>query len=168
MEPNTIWRVEEEGGDAILKRRQVAAIVSIALISFLIGTTVNLLTMAKDRGVNPFDRVWEAVFEIEDRLDSVECDNKTGFVNAPAYDSGWESTGVGEEIVFPHNLNTTEVFVHVIGKDIGETYKIHQFEYGATYWAYWHKLDLNNISVTADYPWDYVRVMIWIIQELPI
>ncbi|MCK5593475.1 hypothetical protein KAI31_05190, partial [Candidatus Bathyarchaeota archaeon] len=60
------------------------------------------------------------------------------------------------------------IFVYVIGEDIGETYKIHQFEYGATYWAYWHKLDLNNISVTAGYPWDYVRVMIWMIQELPI
>ena len=110
MEPNTIWRIEGKGGDAILKRRQVAAILSIALISFLIGTTVDLLTMAKDRGANPFDRVWEAIFELEDRLDSVECDNKTGFVNTPAYDSGWETTGGGEEMVYQIRLTALLYF----------------------------------------------------------
>lgn len=139
--------------------------MTIAVISFLVGSTFNVITMAKDRGGNPFDDIWEAIHDLEDRLDSIECCNKIGFVNTPAYDSGWRSIGEGGEIVFTHNLNTTEVFVYLIGKDADDTLGIHQYQYGEMYWAYWHKLDSNNISVTAFSPWDYVRVMIWRISE---
>ena len=150
----------------MFKKKQVLTLVSIAVISFIIGTMFNAIAMAKDGG-NPFDKIWEAIYDLEERLESIECCNKAGFLNAPAYDSGWITIEEGEETVFTHNLNTTEVFVYMIGKDTDQIYKIHQYEYGGTYWAYWHNLDSNNISVTAEWPWDYVRVMIWRIPEPP-
>jgi hypothetical protein len=149
----------------MIRKKQVIPMATIAVISFIIGTMFNAVTMATGRGGNPFDEIWEAIYDLEDQLDSIECGNKTGFMSAPAYDSGWLSMKEGEETVFAHNLDTTEVFVYVIGKDTEEIYKIHQYEYGGTYWAYWHKLDSNNISVTSYYPWDHVRVIIWRIPE---
>lgn len=57
-----------EGGDVMLKKRQLLPMVGIAVISFLIGTTFNTAALAKDGG-SPFDKVWETFsglqFEIE-------------------------------------------------------------------------------------------------------
>ena len=119
---------------------------------------------------NPFDALWDAFSGLESRIEALEEQPlpQQGFLTAPAFDSGWESVGEGGEIVFAHDLGTTEVFVYLVGRDIDDTLGIHQYEYAGMYWAYWHKLDSNNISVTA-YPgsWDEVRVMIWRIPEQP-
>ena len=88
-------------------------------------------------------------------------------MTAPAYDSGWVSGEEGEELVFTHNLGTTNVLVYLTGNDTDGMLGIHQYEYGGVGWAYWHNLDSNNISVTAEHPWDSIRVMIWRIPEQP-
>ncbi len=139
--------------------------MAVAAVSFLIGSILSVIAIDKGDGGNPFDQIWEAINTLEGQLDSIECGNKTGFFTTPAYDSGWISAEGGGEIVLTHNLGTTEVFVYLVGKDKDGTLGIHQFEYGGMYWAYWHNLDSNNISVTVYPTWDYVRVMIWKIQD---
>jgi len=65
----------EEGGDIMVKKKQVATTVSIALICFLIGTivNVNLMTNAKQddddkRGI-PF--IWDAIYGLQAEVESL-------------------------------------------------------------------------------------------------
>jgi len=51
----------------MIKKKQVIAILSIALISFLIGTGV-----ASDGG-NPFEAIWTAVYDLESKVDVLEA-----------------------------------------------------------------------------------------------
>ena len=51
-----------------------------------------------------------------------------GFLVAPAYDSGWFLADLGQWNTFYHGLNTTELFVYVIGREA--SWDIHQFNYG--------------------------------------
>lgn len=122
--------------------------------------------MDKGHGGNPLDQIWERIYALEDQVGSIECGNKSDTLAVPAYDSGWVSTE-GGTITFSHNLGTTEVLVYLIGNDTSGALGIHQFQYGEMYWAYWHNLDANSIEVTAYPPWDYVRVILWKIQEPP-
>ena len=186
----------------MLKKKQVVAIVSVALVCFLIGTS-----MASDGG-NPWNRVWEEIYVLQSGMEwthveietlhedvqildnsVVELQSKVntlearveelegqmlpqGFVSAPAYDSGWISIDEAVETVFTHNLETREVFVYLIGKDLDQGYEINQRWYGVdgTGGAFWYKLDSNNITIkrgSNSVTWDYVRVMIWRIQEPP-
>jgi len=232
----------------VIRKKQVIVVMSIALVSFLIGTS-----MATDGG-NPWDKVWTAIIELQNRvnnlnstltsemerldakivdlqgqievlqsdigtlqtridsldasllrleayletriitvetslielqskMDTLEADveeleNQSippGFVSAPAYDSGWLSIEQGEELFLTHNLNTTEVYVYMIGKS--DVYGVHQQSYGGNEvdgrWrsARWYT-SATCISVyrfeydtDAVCQWNYVRVMIWIIQE---
>jgi len=157
---------KEYGGDTVIRRKRIVTLATVVVVSFLLGSAFSCITLAKDGSGNPFDKIWEAIFALEDRVDSIgSCDN-AGFVSSPAYDSGWVSVG-GGEIVFTHDLGTTDVFVYLTGKDLDDTLGIHQYEYGGVAWAYWHNLDETNITVTADSPWDYIRVMIWEIQQPP-
>jgi hypothetical protein len=151
----------------MIRKKQAITLVTIIVISFLVGGTFSFVTMAKDGGGNPFDKIWEKIYALEDRLDSIGGGDMAGFMDSPAYDSGWVSVGAGGELVFTHNLGTTEVFVYITGKDVDDTLGIHQYEYGGVGWAYWHNLDATNINVTAYPPWDHVRIMLWKIQESP-
>jgi len=54
----------------VFKKKQVLAIVSIAVISFLIGTTLNV--MATDSGGNPWDKIWEALNNLQGRVKNIE------------------------------------------------------------------------------------------------
>ncbi len=54
----------------MFKKKQILTVVSIAIISFLIGTTFNV--MANDFGGNPFDKIWEAIYDLDERLRAVE------------------------------------------------------------------------------------------------
>lgn len=56
----------EKGGDTLFKKKQVAMILSFVLISFLVGTSV-----ASDGG-NPWKKVWEAIYGLQGRVDSIE------------------------------------------------------------------------------------------------
>ena len=52
------------------KKRQAVMIVSIAVVSFLIGTMFNA-TVATYGG-NPWNRVWEAIYELEAQVDKLK------------------------------------------------------------------------------------------------
>jgi len=51
----------------MIKKRHIVAIVSIAVISFLFGTTLNV-TVASD-GENPFDTLWGAIHGLQSGMD---------------------------------------------------------------------------------------------------
>jgi len=52
------------------RKKQVVTMVSIAIISFLLGTSVNFVATARDR--NPFDEIWKAIYDLQRRVESIE------------------------------------------------------------------------------------------------
>ncbi len=114
----------------------------------------------------------------QDFLDSLEgeqgppgvitIENFTGFLPAPAYDSGWVDVppGYGQWITFEHNLNTTEVLVYFIRNNSEEL--VTQLNYGE--WMQWSKLTENEISVVVQWAatpltYDEMRIMLWKISK---
>jgi hypothetical protein len=109
--------------------------------------------------------------------------NMSGWLPSPAYDSGWLNNwvaGVDYQLIsLTYELNTTEVFVYVLGRvneTIGEfeNGSIHQFAYGGllgplggnagVFWV----LSGNEIKLYRlpnDEYWHEVRVMIWKIPQ---
>ncbi len=124
-------------------------------------------------------------FDLLTRVGELEAKNLTQFIGRPAYDSGWVKLLIEEETPFEHNLNTTNVLVYIIGSKYSTGLDPHQHAYGG--WAdtnvgwdkyegvWWHDLTTTHIKVfrTRDddvldnqYPWNYVRVMMWKIKNL--
>lgn len=107
--------------------------------------------------------------------------NNTRGLGPPDYDSGWRSIPVGQELYLTHNLNTTELFVYFIGRQVwdgndvmhqhcfgGDTVHLEPSERG----AFWNAPTNKTIQLyrggsdTSDFfHWDYVRVLIWKIPE---
>lgn len=101
-----------------------------------------------------------------------------GFLVAPAFDSDWLGNWTETDDLYfinlTHGLNTTEVFVYMIGRFENES--IHQFAYGGLYYlchdygVFW-VLTENKIQIFRlqpdDAPWAWleVRVMIWKITQ---
>jgi hypothetical protein len=98
-----------------------------------------------------------------------------GMINKPAFDSNWTYIEQDQTVIFPHGLNTTEVFVYMIGKtnQTASPY-IHQIDYGGEInfgfqtGVYWY--DLTSMSITvhrrlSDSNWDQVRIYMWKIPE---
>jgi hypothetical protein len=104
----------------------------------------------------------------------VTIENFSGWVSAPAYDSGWVSIYMNSsENAFYHGLNTTNLLVYILRNTttIFNYWGIYE-NFGMSEPATWWRLTSNNqILVTAmDIPGgnvesDYIRVMIWKISE---
>jgi hypothetical protein len=109
-----------------------------------------------------------------------------GFLVAPAYDSGWISNWTDWEglhlINLTHGLNTTEVFVYVVGRfnqtiDVFENESIHQFAYGwsfaglgaGPYGVFWvlteNEIAIYKGSAFEGIDWYEVRIRIWKITQ---
>ena len=94
-------------------------------------------------------------------------ENMSGWISAPAYDSGWRDiSNYGQWHTFEHNLNTTEVQVYIIRNNSQES--ITQVKYGE--WMHWSKLTENEISVQLQWlggplTYDKIRIMIWKIPQ---
>ena len=114
------------------------------------------------------------VEELEIKLDILNA-TKLG---KPDYDTfeeygGWAQLPTGEDKMFTHNLDTTNVLVYMVGYHPNTSPYIHQIEYGGNdglgrFGVYWHDLTTTSIYVhrnTNDGTWQYVRVMIWKIPE---
>ena len=56
----------------MFKKKQVLTLIGIAIISFLIGTTLSNATLAIDVGGNPFDKIWGAITELQARVTAIE------------------------------------------------------------------------------------------------
>jgi len=91
-------------------------------------------------------------------------ENMSGWLTAPAYDSGWVSNiTYGSYNEFVHGLNTTKLFVYIMG-NTSEWTGISQVHYGDDLW--WCQLTDNAIWVYAERIWHQeIRVMLWKIQE---
>lgn len=96
-----------------------------------------------------------------------------GFVNVPAFDSGWVAPNINDETFIEHDLGTTEVLVFITGNDT-EFNTIHQFRYGGDLTMAprykgvgWFNMNSTHISLWTyldEVRWDYVRVRMWRIQ----
>ena len=154
----------EKGGDILLKRNQVFTLVTIAVMSFLIGTMSS--AMATERG-NPWDRVWTAITGLESRVETLEEQSLAppGFITAPAYDSGWLVIQPAQVLTISHNLGTEEVFIYLLGKaESGYIHQITQGSHGVSV----HWIHANEIAIWRhpyDEIWHQVRVQIWKIPE---
>ncbi len=167
----------------MLKKRYMV----VGILAFCLTTTlfIGIATSGKKE-----DPLWTTISELqadvdslnatiaeqEARISELESQPTTGFLSRPAYDSGWTSIAKDQEIIFYHNLNTTEVLVYIIGCAGGEwaDYGIHQIEYGGAWYgdvgAGWCQINNTAIHVIRghnDNVWHSVRVMIWKIQLLP-
>jgi uncharacterized protein YxeA len=99
----------KRGGDNSMKK-QVLIIVSVALASFLMGTTFSVI--ASD-GENPFVKIWQAIYNLQGRVENVEES-----MNEESYDSGWIdiTDKCGQYFNITHNLNSTDVMVDIQGR----------------------------------------------------
>jgi hypothetical protein len=111
---------------------------------------------------------------IQGRPGVFTIENMSGWLPAPAYDSGWVSIYMNSsENAFYHGLNTTNLLVYILRNTttIFSFWGIYE-SWGMNGPATWWRLTSNNqILVTAmDIPGgnvesDYIRVMIWKISE---
>ncbi len=112
-------------------------------------------------------------------------ENMSGWLPAPAFDSGWVSNWTDEveylRISLYHGLNTTDVFVYVVGRlnqtiEVWENGSVHQFAYGGLFGrlgggagVFWvlgeSKIELYRLIPDSVVPWHEVRVLIWKVQE---
>jgi hypothetical protein len=135
---------------------------------------VYLLTRYGTKGtpVN-WTKLLDDVDELRGRVEALE--NQTGWLPAPAYDSGWVSLTPASWLTLEHELGTTEVLVYMTANTSLGDYGLNQAFYGGFFWnmtfnhgALWCKLNNNNISLIryqGDYHWEQVRVRMWRIQE---
>jgi hypothetical protein len=91
-------------------------------------------------------------------------------LSKPDYDSGWISIAPGQTMTLVHALNTTNVFVYMVGMDADMN--LLQSDYGWNlggsadlhYGAAWDTLNTSSINVMRgayDSNWALIRVMIW-------
>lgn len=152
----------------MFKKKQVLAMVGIAILSFVIGSMFNV--MANDSGGNPWDKVWTSINELESKVETLEAQlPQQGFLTAPAYDSGWiDVWGNWGTHTFEHGLNTTDVFVYILRK--------HSHNGIQPFWAYevaggneyWRPLTRQNITLFINMAGglsDEIRIRMWIIPE---
>jgi len=166
-----------EGGDK-LKKKQVLTMMSIAVVSFLFGTTFSFTATVTGDSGSPWDNVWTTISELQSQVETLTDQVETleeqlqpqGFMTAPSYDSGWVSAFDPGSIyhTFEHGLNTTNVLVSVVSND--DDLGINQ----VWYWSEggrmrWFNLTKNNIllEIHGSVPSDEIRVMIWKISEPP-
>lgn len=56
----------------MMLKKKVIIIVTIALVSSLTGAIFGLVSIAIGEGGNPFDKIWEAIYGLDERLTAVE------------------------------------------------------------------------------------------------
>ena len=88
--------------------------IGIVIVIALMAGTIFVASGASDG--NPWSRVWSAIFGLQDRVETLESQAPLpqGFINAPAYDSGWIALPENLWIVIQHDLNTTDLLVYVL------------------------------------------------------
>jgi len=151
----------------MLKKKQVLTIVSIAAMSFLIGTMFSV--MASDGG-SPWDRVWASITGLESRVETLEEQSlPQGFITAPAYDSGWVHLNNGWS-TFQHGLDTTEVFVYITGNESNAIPPYINQLWMSDSSAWWRIESENELllylsSGCSQHDYNFVRVRIWKISE---
>jgi len=144
------------------------------------GTAVNRTALLNLQ--SQIDDLKASVYELRTKINSlnatvVELETELAILDAiklgkPDWNNtDWTSLPKGGEVIFTHNLNTTNVLVYMIGKKDSQDPYIHQMDYGGLWsgsWngAYWKNLTPTTITVHRhgdDNNWNYVRVFMWIL-----
>ena len=119
--------------------KRIIKIGTIIAVLFLAGT---LITVSGVPNGDPWQEVWDAISGLQDRVQTIENQlPQPGFMNTYAYDSGWINiTGmVGQNIVFNHNLGSSDIIVEIQGRTTA-TGGIHQKYLGlSSYTSGWSK-----------------------------
>jgi len=71
----------------MLRKKQVLILVSIAVMSFLVGTMFNFTIIATGGSGSPWDRVWTTISELQSKVDSlnaslIELENRVNQLEA--------------------------------------------------------------------------------------
>jgi len=139
----------------------VFAIVTSSLLSTLVATQWGIAQGPKgDKG----DTGPQGEQGPQGPADVFTVENLSGWLSAPAYDSGWVLSD-GEWVTLNHNLGTTEVLVHLIGNDVDEEYGKSINHYGYGMYVMWQNLNTTHIEVYVDGYAQYARVQLWKISE---
>jgi len=56
----------------MFKKKQFITIFTVGLISFLLGSLFSVTAITTDKGGGPFDKIWEAIYGLEERQDRAE------------------------------------------------------------------------------------------------
>ena len=104
---------------------------------------------------------------------AADDERKPGLFPAPAWNSGWQSLGVGESIILSHGLggNPDDYLVDLLFKDVNDGYERNINSYGMrwfTHGAFYSNLTSSIITVTRgteDVYADFIRVRIWIVSS---
>jgi hypothetical protein len=146
------------------------------------GTPINKTALLLEL-LSRIDSLNASLIALESRVEALET--ALAKIREPDYDSGWVTVKAGERLDLTHNLNTTEVFVYVVGRyGPPDNTTIHQIYYGGyCYYLYdgtghvyasvdqgleWIGLTNTTIALyrhSDDFYWQQVRVMIWKIKE---
>ena len=92
-----------------------------------------------------------------------KIENMSGLLPTPAYDSGWRVANDTEWISIQHDLNTTNLVVHLIGN---YSAGIHQLKNNE--WVWWRIVSADELLVYQNpiyTQWEQFRVMIWKIAD---
>jgi hypothetical protein len=87
-------------------------LVSIAVVSFLIGTMFNAITVAKKDGGNPLDEIWEAIYDLQTQVGELE-EGQPQVITVTGHPQPWhrlEPTGWTDLLSIPNvtiSENTT-------------------------------------------------------------
>ena len=152
----------------MLKKKQVITVVSIAAISFLIGTLFNMnFIVSGGKGKDKDEDLWKAISELESRVETLEEQLlPQGFMTTPAWDSGWLHLNNGWS-TFQHGLNTTEVFVYITGLEPNGYINQLWMSDSSAWWRIEseNELLLYLSSERSQRDYNFVRVMLWRIPE---
>jgi len=201
------WRIEK-GGDNKTLKTTVLAFATIMLASlFFVNSTTSISSrdlgiydpwcdIDDDGDIDIFDVVklaskygttgtpinkTELILELQARVEALE--NQSGWLPAPAYDSGWLDFPVGNHLYIHHNLSTSNLFVHLVGRSVNRTHQMflaremwrktldRAEEYGV-YWLTDEANPLNAIElqrggddVNSTINWNEIHVQIWTIAQ---
>ncbi len=157
----------------MMRRKQVIAVMSVAVASFLFGTMFSFTVAVTGDSGSPWDNVWTVISELESKVETLEDQSlPQGFVNAPAYDSGWVLSD-GQIVTLNHNLGTVEVCVYFVGSDTDSHDYLSHNGYGdhiafqGEPGGLWGSLNTTHINVYGLVSFKWVRVMLWKILEPP-
>lgn len=103
--PYMLFREWSGGGDNVLRKKQVVTLVSIAVVSFLIGTMFNV-TVATDGG-NPFNKMWEAISVLQGQVTELEA--KPQVITVTGHSDPFELiSGVIADLLYVPNVTVSK------------------------------------------------------------
>ena len=143
--------MNEKGGDVLVKKKQVFVVVSISVVICLVGTMFNV--MATDGGGNPWNRVWEAIYGLQSRVEALESEMpKKGYISIspaafnPTDETSmyilWGSVLEGEgyyvaDVQLPHGATVTNMTVYVYDESssYGLDIKLYKYNLDEHHWC---------------------------------